>query len=215
MMAAAEIARATGLFRVPRIVDVDEQNRRIDIEYIEEFRSVSALKLTPDATAELLYRVGLVLRTIHQGHWSPGTKSALPLFHGDYDLHNVGVDGAGQLVVLDWDSAPELADVPLSDQQRDIGLLQFSIVTSYVRRAYLFGRIRVFLLSALRGYLDDDPDGGALQEHIAHGKAVTTHLARPSCLPRVSVARKSYLYAIRFTAMGLMNLAHATARVVR
>lgn len=132
MEAGRRLGDQSGAFRVPTTSSVDSSNLTFNVERISGFRPLSNLMSDPKEAGPLLHRAGSALGKIHSACYST-SHGKEPLFHGDFDLHNVGLDEKDQLVLLDWDGAPGLETTRLSMQSRDVGILQFSLVSNALR----------------------------------------------------------------------------------
>lgn len=111
---AGEIGRATGLFRVPAVLDFDEVRGVAVFERIKDIRSLQERSLFRKDTAEVAGRVGRALAAVHRDLvLPPDMVRPLPpefaagghdvFLHGDPSVENIFVDlGGGPLVILDW-----------------------------------------------------------------------------------------------------------------
>jgi len=109
-----DIGRATGLFRVPRLLEYNEAAGQATFERIEGLCMVRDV-LARRPGAELAERLGQALAAIHRDLELPEPmKHPLPeefclpgetevFIHGDFTVENVYVTGPGEpLVILDW-----------------------------------------------------------------------------------------------------------------
>lgn len=109
-----EIGRATGLFRVPQVLDFDEAAGRATFERLGGLRMLRHV-LVREAAPDVATRLGLALAAIHRGLVLPeDMKAPLPdefalpgetevFLHGDFTVDNLYVTQPGEpLVVLDW-----------------------------------------------------------------------------------------------------------------
>jgi hypothetical protein len=109
-----EIGLATGLFRVPRVLEYDEAAGEAKFEWLVGLQGVRRL-LANNPTPELVARIGQTLAAIHRDLVLPDDmKKPLPsefqlpgetevFLHGDFTVDNVHVAGPGEpIVVLDW-----------------------------------------------------------------------------------------------------------------
>ena len=206
MAAAIEIARSSGLFTVPEVLDCDEVGLKLSVEYIPSFVPLARLDLAGEFRHEILYRVGAALAAIHEGSWTRGDGVETPLFHGDPDGFNIGVDGQGRLTFLDWDPAPGLDRLSLDHREKDIGLIQIYFMTA------LLGQLRWRPVPApgfdsfLSGYGGQRPLDGRHALELA--TEVGTELCQWSNIPAVSLPRKLYYRVIRRVALRSLRRGH-------
>ncbi len=204
MTAGRAIAARTGLFRVPAIVDVDESAKCLIIEQIGDFRSISSLGMRGPTIPCVVRAAGLALAAIHSGSWSYTDAHDVPLFHGDFDVHNVGVDAEERLVVLDWDPAPGLSGLALTEQQKDVGLLQFSLVATSLTGGAGPHRIRGLVEQFLDSYAVGSGRPRAPGELLGYALAVSRESVRICNIPRVSPIRRAYYWVVRRATQGIL-----------
>ncbi len=152
MRAAMEVGATSGRFRVPRVETACELDRVFELEWIQSYRPLGELETRELTDRSLLTRIGEALATIHASTWDATPTDRRALFHGDPDPFNVGVDGEGQVVFLDWDPAPGIEKGVLSEQQLDVGLLYFYLSCLLVRRRVSTQRSHGCLLALEEGY---------------------------------------------------------------
>mgnify|MGYP001146765002 CR=1 FL=1 len=123
---AREIGEASGLFRVPKVLDFDEQKGVLDFERIDGLATLLQLAVEKDPRlCDLMERAGRALAVVHRQlllpddmkHQLPPQWMARPddnvFIHGDFGGQNVCYcKGSDQLVVLDWSAAPLIGRVP-------------------------------------------------------------------------------------------------------
>lgn len=111
-IAGVELSGNGQVFRTPAILEVTGGGVRM-----EQFTSITPLRrflpsIETTAMADVLFRVGKALGTIHTDLAVPGTHSTMPWtrsrepstpIHGDFGLWNVHFDGdRGLVAILDW-----------------------------------------------------------------------------------------------------------------
>jgi len=141
--AAHELATASGEFRVPRILDYDCS---AGIFVSERIRDLAPLSAVPESrlARHMMRRAGRTLALIHLNLELPRPArilSALTVLrrgrvgtvHGDFNSTNVGVDmQRGELVVLDWSSAPAYGPAfTLATQELDLAHFARSLFLSH------------------------------------------------------------------------------------
>ena len=111
---AGEIGRATGLFRVPAVLDFDEAKGLAVFERIKDMEDLRALARSGRDLSPLAERIGRAVAAVHRDLTLPAdmVKPLPPEFsdeghdvflHGDLSVENVVVDRAdGSLVIIDW-----------------------------------------------------------------------------------------------------------------
>lgn len=109
-----ELGQATGLFRVPRILDYDADTGTVTFERVHDLRTMrDALATAPNR--DVVSRVGHVLAAIHDNLALPDEiRKPLPValqephdtevfIHGDFTVENLLIsERSGTIVVLDW-----------------------------------------------------------------------------------------------------------------
>lgn len=118
-LAARKVATESGLFYVPKILDVDFKDNSIVFEYLPSLIPLSVFLYTPSKSTLLRYveQAGTILSTIHSFLNVDDTKVFIPIkfsggsplsfLHGDYTLNNVQLDcSCGKIVILDWALTP-------------------------------------------------------------------------------------------------------------
>jgi hypothetical protein len=107
---AYEIGKESGLFRVPKIYEIDLNKGVMTLEYINNLTRFSSLLFQ---TSDLTERVGRSLAVIHKSlSLSDEMISAIPdeiastdevFLHGDFNGENVCIDKSdNSIVILDW-----------------------------------------------------------------------------------------------------------------
>jgi len=111
---AARIARETGLFRVPDVLDYDDRKGTAVFERIPELRTIREAVRSDRERGETAGRVGQALAIIHRDLRLPDDMR-LPIpaaftdgggdvfLHGDFGLRNICFEpGSPAPVILDW-----------------------------------------------------------------------------------------------------------------
>lgn len=111
---AGRIGKASGLFRVPEVLDFDETRGVAVFERIAGLESVYRAASWGREFVSLAERIGTILAVIHRDLTLP-REMVIPLpaafaadgqdvfIHGDFGIENVGLErGTSPLVVLDW-----------------------------------------------------------------------------------------------------------------
>lgn len=112
MRRAGEIAKTTGLFAVPDILEIDPVQGRLVMQRMVGYTPLKSIGVKPSVRATTYARVGKALREIHNRLALPKEMtSRLPsplegpgpfgFLHGDMSTVNVGMS-QGKLVFLDW-----------------------------------------------------------------------------------------------------------------
>lgn len=117
---AAQIGLESGLFRVPEVVNFDQDAGILEFEYVRNLITFSDMvtRALP-AHEELAERAGRALARIHQQlclddlmriplpqEWT-GDHEGDVFLHGDFTANNVCVDEKNmELVIVDWSAAP-------------------------------------------------------------------------------------------------------------
>ncbi len=123
---AGEIGRSSGLFYVPKVIDFDEKTGVLEFERLKGLLTLLDLAIKKDQQLfGLLEKAGNALAVIHQQLVLPDEmKHELPpdwmgppdenvFIHGDFATINVCFhEPSGQLVILDWSTAPVLDRTP-------------------------------------------------------------------------------------------------------
>jgi len=119
--AARDIARTSGLFYVPQIIEYDRDSGIIEFERIHGFITVGQFLAKNPDNITILRRVGKVLAHIHNylsvppdvrqltdARWLNINGDVVPM-HGDFNTVNVGYkEDTDVIVVLDWASPASL-----------------------------------------------------------------------------------------------------------
>jgi len=119
-LAAAEIGRTSGLFRVPGILDFNEATGVLDCERIRGLKTFVEFVIEQKrGHAELAERIGRSLARIHAAlRLEDALRAPLPrvwmgdehenvFLHGDFTANNVCIDPADMsIVIVDWSAAP-------------------------------------------------------------------------------------------------------------
>lgn len=113
------IGERTGLFRVPRVLRLDQQQGILETERIYQLESLGRHLISEKIENNILRKVGFALSCIHREmrlseYWCipmpeklMGKASDKVILHGDFSLGNVCVDKKKNfLVIIDWSSAP-------------------------------------------------------------------------------------------------------------
>jgi len=123
---ALEIGKHSGLFRVPRVINLDAETGVLEFERLRELATLLDLAVRKDARLPgLLEKAGRALAAVHEELTLPeDMKVALPsiwmcragenvCIHGDFACINVCVDeSSDELVILDWSAAPIVGRTP-------------------------------------------------------------------------------------------------------
>jgi len=123
---AARIGAASGLFRVPALLAVDEERGVIEFERVRGLSTLLSVIIDdhPDSL-NLAGRAGRALAVVHRDLRLPtDMRRTLPspwmdrgddevFLHGDYTSSNVCIDRqTGELVIVDWSAAPAVGRRP-------------------------------------------------------------------------------------------------------
>lgn len=138
--AAGEVARETGVFRVPLVLGVLGDS--LELEDLGPLMPLATLMDAGDSRlGGLMLAAGRALGAVHRDMAVPdacGSTLASPwdgpdtvCLHGDYTAHNVLVDAEGELVVLDWAAAPMLG----TDATRGSSYFDVVWFLAHLRRA--------------------------------------------------------------------------------
>ncbi|MCK4624721.1 MAG: hypothetical protein KAV00_05370 [Phycisphaerae bacterium] len=116
---AYEIGQASGLFRVPRVLQFDETTGKATFERYHGIKPTSDIIAFSKDSKDLLVTLGKALATIHKELVLPDDmriplppECSLPgetdvFFHGDFTCTNVCLkDCEEKLIILDWQMAP-------------------------------------------------------------------------------------------------------------
>jgi len=123
---AGEIGKSSGLFYVPKVISFDDKTGVLEFERLKGLVTLLDLAIKKDLRLPgLLEKTGCALVAIHQQLVLPDEmKYELPpewvdppgenvFIHGDFACINVGFhEPSGQLVILDWSTAPVLDRTP-------------------------------------------------------------------------------------------------------
>jgi hypothetical protein len=161
---AAQLGDASGAFYVPRILRFDPEAGVAEFERLHGLRTLAELAYHDYPSVEnLFFRAGRALGVIHNRFVMPADMR-LPLpaewmvngvqhvfLHGDYTTVNVCLhEPTGQLVILDWSSAPFL------NSQATFGPAYFDLV-SFVFSLFTYtafmGRKRLPLVAIADGFV--------------------------------------------------------------
>ncbi len=122
---AYAIGNETGIFRVPRLLEVDANSGYLRMERIPGLRGLRRAGLNRAEYFSIVQQAGVALAEIHQRLWlHEGFRYLLPsglgsggpnaFIHGDYSVENVAVAPGPrfpELVLIDWQSSPRLGGV--------------------------------------------------------------------------------------------------------
>ncbi len=203
MSVATQIGASTALFTVPPVLAVDEGALAVTVGFVDSFVPLGSLPLPREGAGPLFLKLGSAIRAIHDGVYVDEQGVRQPLFHGDMDPYNVGVDGDGQLVFLDWDAAPGLEGLDVTAQEADLGLIQFYLATLFVRRLRPRSVAEDSLRRVVRGYCE--PAGGMQPGEVQSlglrvGQALTRRERVPGRGPR-----RALRLAVRWGALRLLD----------
>ncbi len=123
---AHKIGQASGLFYVPKVLNLDEERGVLDFERLRGLSTLYQLAIDKDARSlELYEKAGQALAVVHERLVLPDEmKYELPsewmnssdenvFIHGDFACVNVCLhEPSGQLVILDWSAAPLIGRTP-------------------------------------------------------------------------------------------------------
>jgi len=196
MLVAQLVADQTALFRVPRILDVDEFRLTLHLEYVNGLRPISSLNARQLKEGHYFERIGEILRCIHASRWEGEAGQVQPLFHGDFDLRNLCIDPIDVIYVTDWDQAPGLDRLYLDPVAKDVGLLQFSSVATLLQKAMPANGIRALCNQMIAHYAPDTGEDERMRL-LRLGRDVSIELARLENIPRVSIAKRIKYWTIR------------------
>jgi len=166
-------SRRSQWLRVPRVLDADRRDLRIDYERLDGWYPVRTVlrdrafeRLTDDALERMFWTIGAALEEFHRH-----TRR----IHGDFDFDNILVKrGADKAAFVDF-TPPVYAcfrDYNRADPYRDIATLILVIRAKYPpHRIYLAlrSRLRALALAVIEGYFRADPsryDPAALARSI-------------------------------------------------
>lgn len=166
MNAARSIGSIDGDFLVPETIAENEDELSFKVRVVAGFMPLAQRVGGANDPESDFRRAGLALGLVHRARFECGSDAA-PLFHGDFDLWNVGVDASGRLVLIDWDPAPGLESSNLSMQARDIGLFQFSVVACAVVQLRPSHWVRRQLDAFRSGYLSTMPSADVWPSNAA------------------------------------------------
>ncbi|KPL77317.1 hypothetical protein ADN00_09320 [Ornatilinea apprima] len=120
-ISAYSLAKRSGLFSVPEVLEFDLEANEIVFEYIQNISPVGSLlhHLGDEKLAEIFFRVGQILRYIHLSLEPDCGRYLIPksidfegwktFLHGDFNLINVQYDLLrDHIVILDWSLTPLL-----------------------------------------------------------------------------------------------------------
>lgn len=184
--AARDVARATGLFRVPAVLDVAGDS--LVLEDLGPLVPLAALMDAADpGLHDTMVAAGRALGAIHRDMELPDdcTGTMPPpwdapdavCLHGDYTAHNVLIDASGDLVVLDWAAAPMLRTVATR------GSSYFDVVwfLAHLRRAASAKRLLLpfgrWSDAFLVGYRQERP-GAATASGVTRGRSLLRGMYR-------------------------------------
>ncbi|NUQ70111.1 MAG: hypothetical protein HUU17_04750 [Chthonomonadales bacterium] len=118
---AYELGQASGLFRAPRVVRLEEHEGRLILERIEGVDGIGPIEARLARCADLPERLGAALAAIHHGLSLPAEHQApVPpgylwasmenvAIHGDFNGTNVMVrTSSKELVIVDWSTSARL-----------------------------------------------------------------------------------------------------------
>lgn len=166
---AGQIGKSSGLFYVPKVVEFAPDAGVLDFERLRDMSTLLELAVSRDARAlELTEKAGRALAVVHDQLILPDEmKEPLPaewmdapdenvFIHGDFGCTNLCFHApSGQLVILDWSTAPLMGRTPT------FGSRYFDILwsASYVFRAAPSKRVfnwgaEEIARALLRGYVD-------------------------------------------------------------
>ena len=159
---AGRLGASTRRFKVPGILDADEEAGEIRYERIDGFRPlVFALEETPDDGRAR--EAGVALATIHGALRIPaeaaidragGRPGGYVAVHGDFTVLNVGLDRAGGLVVLDWVPAAAYGTYfNRAERERDLASFLYSLFECASGYGAAWRRFERWAEAFLAGYL--------------------------------------------------------------
>ena len=199
-----EVARNSGLFRVPEILEYDEAKSEITFERIRGLRPLRVL-LTDPRNRGLLERAACALAAIH----GSGPESAKPdvMWHGDFGLGNLlFTENPDELFIIDWCNAfwtGEPPDRSVGPASFDLGILLLSLFPHRIG-----GRDRIpdresLATSFLEGYAAatdafDPAELHALMPSL--NQRLKDHWVRNRGLPSALVYAPSMARMVRFVA---------------
>ena len=123
---AREIGQASGLFYVPRVLDLDQETGVLDFERLDGLVTLHKLAVDKDVRSlELFEKAGRALAVVHEQLVLPDAmKYELPsewmgssdenvFIHGDFACVNLCLhEPSRRLVILDWSAAPLIGRTP-------------------------------------------------------------------------------------------------------
>jgi hypothetical protein len=123
---AGEIGKESGLFYVPRVLDLDQDKGILELERLHGLVTLLQLAIDKDTRVlEFSQRAGSALAVVHEqlvlpdkdklqlpAEWMDGSDRNV-FIHGDFASINVCLhDPSGRLVILDWSAAPIVGRAP-------------------------------------------------------------------------------------------------------
>lgn len=172
MQHAEVIAKASGLFRVPELVGLDQEEGVLRMEYIPGLRGIRRARLPADRYLAAVDRAGEALCRIHRDlALPPEFLLSLPdeldqagtgvCLHGDYSGENVCVverNGVIQLVVIDWQATPRLGSIATyGTRYFDIGWFIGNLFRKPVYKYMAGPAVQRAAMSFLQGYMRNNP----------------------------------------------------------
>jgi tRNA A-37 threonylcarbamoyl transferase component Bud32 len=169
---AFEIGRDSGLFCVPKVVNFDADAGALEFERLNGLATLLDLAVRRDRRLpELLKKAGQALAVVHEKLTLPGEmKHDFPpewmaavdenvFVHGDFACINVCFhEPSGELVILDWSTAPMVGRTPtFGSRYFDILLFASSIFHGAPYRKALSWDAKGMTDTFLRGYGEAAP----------------------------------------------------------
>ncbi len=170
---ALEIGKHSGLFRVPRVINLDAETGVLEFERLRELATLLDLAVRKDARLPgLLEKAGRALAAVHEELTLPeDMKVALPsiwmcragenvCIHGDFACINVCVDeSSDELVILDWSAAPIVGRTPtFGGRYFDIVLFVNSLFQGAPCLRVLGWNAAAMAELFLKGYAEESPE---------------------------------------------------------
>ncbi|OGJ86678.1 MAG: hypothetical protein A2268_13305 [Candidatus Raymondbacteria bacterium RifOxyA12_full_50_37] len=168
--AARQIGLSSGLFYVPKVLDINELQGHIVFERILGFKSMRELGYEKKLSA-LYGKIGQSLSRIHHELSLDDTnKLCLPeelaldhnnvFIHGDFSLDNVGVNSStGEIVIIDWQMTKIHGGIATyGTRYYDIMWFVNNLFYFPIRQIYRYFSIYNRALDFISGYRSSEPN---------------------------------------------------------
>jgi hypothetical protein len=169
---ALEIGKDSGLFAVPKVVNLDAEAGVLEFERLSGLATLLDLAVRKDPRlAELLEKAGRALAIVHERLVLPdemkcemppewmGSADENVFIHGDFACINVCFhEPSGGLVIVDWSAAPSVGRTPtFGSRYFDILLFISSLFHAAPWRRISSWDGKAMTLAFLRGYCSTAP----------------------------------------------------------